>query len=181
MPAVTWLLVLATALLATTACGIVEAGGRSERPVAVPPAAMESPVSPHPAALRPAYDPKGDAAAEIGAALAKAQTDRRPVLLDFGARWCPECATLQQAFRLKAVRPILDGYHLVTIDVGRIDRRLGLARKYGLDLKRTGIPALVVLSATGEVRTAGNEGLYPASSHGELLPGNIAAFLRRWQ
>lgn len=165
-------LVLAAVLAA--ACGPVEAGGPPVPPEAIPTTPSVSP-------LPRAYDPKADATAEIATALAKAKADRRPVLLDFGARWCPECAALQHAFRRRAVRPLLDGYHLVTIDVGRIDRRLSLARKYGVALKQTGIPALVVLSPDGEVRTAGNATLYPASANGELLPENVAAFLRRWQ
>jgi thiol:disulfide interchange protein len=175
MPAFKVPFVLAMALAAVSACGVVGTGGRPE---VVPPA---PPVSASPAELPRAYDPKADASAEIAAALAKARADGRPVLLDFGARWCPECADLHHIFRHDAVRPLLDGYRVVTIDVGRIDRNLGLARKYGVELKRTGIPALVVLSPEGEVRVAGNESLYPASSREVLLLENVAAFLRRWR
>lgn len=177
MAAVRLSLVLVSVLTAAAACGVGGDGGRSETSGVVPPDAT---VSAAPPELRRAYDPKGDAGAEIAAALAKAKVDGRPVLLDFGARWCGTCAELQQAFRRMAVRPLLARYHVVTIDVGEMNRRLGLARKYGLELKKTGIPALVVLSPEGEVRTAGNSGLYSTSAHGELRHEDVAAFLRRW-
>lgn len=169
MPVAKAFSVLTAVLLATTACDIAKAGDRPER--GTPPVSpAESP--------RP-YDPESDAGAEIGTALAKAKTDGRPVLLDFGARWCPECAALHRILHQDPARHLLDGYHRVTIDVGRLDRNLGLARDYGLDIKRTGIPALVVLSAQGRVRAAGNKELYPAGAR-DLTPENVAAFLRRW-
>ncbi|GAA2602475.1 thioredoxin family protein [Actinomadura fulvescens] len=180
MPAVKVSLAAVAALFAATAtsCGL---GGGPEPVEIVGPAPTAPPFSASPKALPRAYDPKANAASQITEALARAKADGRPVMLDFGARWCAECATLQHIFRLQDVRPSLDRYHRVTIDVGRIDRHLGLARKYGLDLKRTGIPALVVLSPQGDVRTAGNEELYPAAGNDELLPETVTAFLRRWQ
>ncbi|MFI0366419.1 thioredoxin family protein [Actinomadura sp. 1N219] len=173
---------MAIVLLAATACGMVEARSGSERADVVPTTAPDPEFPATPLAPMPrAYDPKGEAGAEIAAAFAKAKADGLPLLLDFGARWCAECAVLQRAFRHRAVRPLLANYHVVTIDVGRMDRHLELARKYGLELRKTGIPALIVLSPNGKVRTAGNEGLYPASANGELRHENVAAFLRRWR
>lgn len=168
-------LVLAAVLFATAACG------GAERPEVVSPATVSPSAAPTLTALPRAYDPKADADADIADAFTRAKADGRPVLLDFGARWCPDCMTIQQYFRLHDIRPLLDRYHLVTIDVGQFDRHMGLARKYGLNLVRDGIPALVVLSPKGEVRTAGNKSLYPHAAHDVLLPENVAAFLRRWQ
>ncbi|MFI0482617.1 thioredoxin family protein [Actinomadura sp. 9N215] len=186
MPAIRlpFVLAIVLAVTAATACGTVEPDGGVERAWAAPttPPVSESPATPaaSPKPLPRAYDPKADANAEVKAALAKAKQDRRPVLLDFGARWCPDCLLLEHTFRRRAVRPLLDGYHVVSIDVGRFDRRLGLARKYGLELAETGIPALVVLSPDGEVRTAGNQTLFATEDSG-LVVKNVAPFLRRWQ
>ncbi|WUH98991.1 thioredoxin family protein [Spirillospora sp. NBC_00431] len=111
-------LVLAIALAAATACGTAEPDIGAELVEAAPtaPSVAESPAA-SPTPLPRAYDPKADAKAEIKAALAKAKRDRRPVLLDFGARWCPDCVLLEHTFRRDAVRPLLDAYHVVSIDV----------------------------------------------------------------
>ncbi|MFI0444057.1 thioredoxin family protein [Actinomadura sp. 6N118] len=140
-------------------------------------------MSAHPRTKLPdGYDPKRNAAADIAAATAKAKADRLPVLLDFGADWCPDCNDLQHLLRTRTVRPLIGAYHVVTIDVGRFNRRLDLAQKYGLALKDTGIPAVVILSPDGEIRFAGSNGLHRnADSTDEMTADSVAAFLRRYQ
>lgn len=67
-------------------------GGVAPTPAAARPAATTEPI-------REGYDPARDAKADIAAALAEAGRDGRPVLLDFGADWCPDCVVLGRTFR----------------------------------------------------------------------------------
>lgn len=117
--------------------------------------------------------------ADIAAALARAERDGRPVLLDFGADWCPDCVVLGRTFRTATVRPVLARYHVVSIDVGRFDHNVRLAEQYGLNLETSGIPALVVLSGAGKVRTTTNDGSFATAR--SLSPKQVAGFLKRWR
>jgi thiol:disulfide interchange protein len=125
------------------------------------------------------YDPKRDPDADITAALAKAKADGHPVLLDFGADWCPDCVVLEKTFRTETVQPEIAGFHVVAVDVGRFDRHLDVARHYHLRLETSGIPALVVLSRTGKVRTTTNDGSFANAR--SMTAGQVAAFLKRWR
>jgi thioredoxin 1 len=172
-------LILASVLAAATACGATTGSDPvpAGRTVTSAPAAAAS--TPTPQALPDGYDPTRNAEADIAAALAKARVDRRPVLLDFGADWCPDCVVLEHTVRTNKVGPVIGHFHVVAIDVGRFDRHLALARKYHLDLRASGIPALVVLSHTGKVRTTTNDGSFANAR--TMTAGQVAAFLKRWQ
>ncbi|WP_078657240.1 thioredoxin family protein [Kitasatospora aureofaciens] len=124
------------------------------------------------------YDPNRDAAADLKAALALSAGDQRPVLIDFGANWCPDCKVLDKLFRSEQVAPLLrDDYRVVAVDVGRFDHNLDLAAQY-VDLQLSGIPALVVLSPDGAVRTASNDGAF--SNARSMSANTVAAYLKRW-
>ncbi|CAM5547906.1 Thioredoxin domain-containing protein OS=Kitasatospora aureofaciens OX=1894 GN=GCM10010502_51810 PE=4 SV=1 [Kitasatospora aureofaciens] len=124
------------------------------------------------------YDPNRDAASDLQAALALSAGDQRPVLIDFGANWCPDCKVLDKLFRSEQVAPLLrDDYRVVAVDVGRFDHNLDLAAQY-VDLQRSGIPALVVLSPDGAVRTASNDGAF--SNARSMTANTVAAYLKRW-
>ncbi|MGH6656379.1 MAG: thioredoxin family protein [Actinocrinis sp.] len=124
------------------------------------------------------YDPARDPGADIKAALRQAASDHREVLLDFGANWCPDCQVLDTLFRSAQVEPLLlKDYHVVAVDVGRFDRNLKLAATY-VDLQTSGIPALVVLTPSGAVRIATNDGAF--SNARAMDPGQVNAFLAHW-
>ncbi|MFA1537780.1 thioredoxin family protein [Actinomadura monticuli] len=175
-------LVLACGLFVLAGCG--DAGSPvSATPAATPADGASTAPSPSRSAssepLPDGYDPTRNPKADIVAALKKAKLDGRPVLLDFGADWCPDCVVLGRTFRTKTVRPVIAGYHVVSIDVGQFDRNLGVARKYGLDLQRSGIPGLVVLSSSGKVKTRTNDGSFASAR--TMKPAQVAAFLKRWR
>ncbi|MFD7450523.1 thioredoxin family protein [Kitasatospora sp. NPDC059827] len=131
-----------------------------------------------PADLPDGYDATRDAEADVKAALARSAGDQRPVLLDFGANWCPDCKVLDKLFRSPQVTPLLrDDYRVVAVDVGRFDHNLNLAARY-VDLRSSGIPALVVLSPDGTLRTASNDGAF--SNARAMSAGTVATFLKRW-
>lgn len=96
------------------------------------------------------YDEAADAKAQIGAALADAQRAQQPLLLVFGANWCADCKILDSAFKDGSAAPVVArSFKVVKIDVGRFDRNVDVAERYGVPLNK-GIPAIVVLSAQGQ-------------------------------
>jgi thiol:disulfide interchange protein len=172
---------LAAVLFAATACSNTGSASGGSAPPSTTAAALSSatPASTPAETLPNGYDPNRNAAADIAAALAKSKADRRPVLLDFGADWCPDCVVLGHTFRTDTVRPVIGGFHVVSVDVGKFDRHLDLARKYHLNLQTSGIPALVVLSGTGKVRTVTNDGSFANAR--TMTADQVAAFLKRWR
>ncbi|MGZ5178940.1 MAG: thioredoxin family protein [Ramlibacter sp.] len=118
------------------------------------------------------YDEAADAKAQVRAALADAGPAGLPVLVVFGANWCPDCRVLDQSFRQGASAALIhQHFRVVKVDVGRFDRNTDLAQAYGVPLKK-GIPAVAVLSPAGKVlyttrsgeladaRSMGEQGIY---------------------
>lgn len=102
-------------------------------------------------AATPAYDEAADAKAQIRAGLAEARRANVPVLVVFGANWCPDCRVLDLSFKEGAsARLIREHFRVVKVDVGRFDRNVDIAQAYGVPLKQ-GIPAVAVLSPSGQV------------------------------
>jgi protein disulfide-isomerase len=97
------------------------------------------------------YDEAADAKAQIQAALLDAQQAKVPVLVVFGANWCGDCKVLDLAFKEGASAPLIaEKFRVVKVDVGRFDRNVDVAERYGVPLK-SGIPAVAVLSDQGQV------------------------------
>jgi protein disulfide-isomerase len=123
------------------------------------------------------YDASANANADLQHALAAAQANHNDVLLVFGANWCPDCRELDKALKGRSQGLIAGKFQLVKVDVGRFDKNLDLANKYGNPI-RMGIPAVVVLTADNRIvysskggelanaRKMGDTGIYDfLSSH----------------
>ena len=124
------------------------------------------------------YDASRNATADIQTALSLAKASRKEVLLDFGADWCPDCVALDGMFHSAQVESLLNSdYVVVPIDVGDWNLNLGVAGDY-VDLNTSGIPALVVISDSGEVREATNDGSF--SNARTMEPSQVASFLTTW-
>jgi thioredoxin 1 len=96
------------------------------------------------------YDERADAQADVQAALLAAKPLQVPVLVVFGANWCGDCKMLDLAFKSGAAAPLIARhFRVVKVDVGRFDRNVALAERYGVPLKQ-GIPAVAVLSGEGK-------------------------------
>jgi thiol:disulfide interchange protein len=135
---------------------------------------------------KPVYDEKADAGAQIDAALAAAKKDNRRVLIQWGGNWCPWCVVLHRRFTTDPalVAALRDGYELVPVDVGHFDKHMELAKKYGADLKKNGVPYLTVLEADGKV--VANEPTDPYETKGPAGEKGhdskkLLAFLREHQ
>jgi len=100
----------------------------------------------------PVYDEKAIGSEQIAAALVKAKRENRRVLIQWGANWCGWCTLLAQLSRTDDTisRKLLYEYDVVKIDVGRFDKHMDLAEKYGADLRKNGLPFLTILDADGK-------------------------------
>lgn len=95
------------------------------------------------------YDEAADARADVQRALTDASLARMPVLVVFGANWCGDCKVLDLALKSGGVAALVQQhFRVVKVNVGRFDRNVDLAERYGVPLKR-GIPAIAVLSGQG--------------------------------
>jgi len=116
------------------------------------------------------YDESADAKQNIKQALATATNN--PVLIVFGANWCPDCLMLDKAMKQGTTAPLLaKDFKIVKVDVGHFDKNDDVAASYGVPLKK-GIPAVAILSSKGEVlyvtkggelsnaRKMGEDGIY---------------------
>ena len=117
------------------------------------------------------YDERADAPAEVRRAVSAAHKDHKPVLLVFGANWCPDCRALDQALHGSSGSLIQGRFHVVKINVGNFDTNLDLSHRYGDPIQK-GIPAVVLVDAHdrivystkgGELANArhmGDQGIY---------------------
>ena len=96
------------------------------------------------------YDTGADAHKAVDAAFAKAKTEHKTVLIDFGGNWCPDCRILAGVMANPALAPWLDRHFVVVkVDVGRYDRNMDLEAKYGGAAK--GVPAVIAVTPEGKV------------------------------
>ncbi|HYC06176.1 MAG TPA: thioredoxin family protein [Azospirillaceae bacterium] len=100
------------------------------------------------------YDEAADARLELAAALERARTSGKRVLVEFGANWCPVCRTLGGLMAEPEVKAFLDRhFEKVLVDVGRFDRNMDILAALGVERPRS-IPAVLVLEADGTVLNA---------------------------
>jgi protein disulfide-isomerase len=127
------------------------------------------------------YDEHVDAGVQVQQALAQARSDRKQVLLVFGANWCTDCRELDKAMHGRSQALVAGRFEVVKIDVGNFDKNLELANRYGNPIGK-GIPAVVVLSAENAVlystkggelanaRRMGDTGIYDFLAHNLAPP-----------
>jgi thioredoxin 1 len=145
--------------------------------VATPPAQNANSSAASAVSAKP-YDEKADAAKDISAALRKARSDHKRILIDFGANWCPDCVVLSKIIEDESVKTFLDdNFYVVKVDVGRFNKNLDIANKYGNPIGK-GIPAVVVLDP--------GEKIIASTSGGELANARTATaqeilnYLKSW-
>lgn len=148
----------------------------------------QAPQSTKPAAppAKPVYDEAADASKDIAAALACANRDGTSVLVQWGANWCGWCVLLHGtcAKNPEIAKELREEYEVVLVDIGRFDKNLELAAKYGADLKSNGVPYLTVLDASGKVlanQETGSLELPEGTTPRGHDPAKLLAFLKEHQ
>lgn len=119
------------------------------------------------------YNEAADADQDLARALAEASTQKKNVLVVFGANWCGDCL----AFDGGARRAGLDQrFRVVKVDVGRFDKNEALAARLGVSLEK-GIPTVAILDGNGQTVFTTQAGeLANARAMGDK---GIAAFFAR--
>lgn len=118
------------------------------------------------------YDERADAAKVISSAKAEAQIKKLPVVIIFGANWCPDCRALSNAIEQGGnANQIRTEFKVVKINVGNFDTNLDVASAYGNPISG-GIPGAAILSSEGKLiyvtkpgelanaREQGKDGIY---------------------
>ncbi|MCA8887641.1 MAG: thioredoxin family protein [Parvularculaceae bacterium] len=104
------------------------------------------------------FDAGADAMADVDAALIAAQSTGKRPLLVLGGNWCHDSRGIAAKFADSELAAIIEAHFLlVYVDVGRRDRNLEVAQRFGVD-RIIGTPTIIVLSPQGEL-------LNPASVH----------------
>lgn len=101
------------------------------------------------AADRP-YDETADAKAQIATALHDAAAAKEPVLLIFGANWCPDCRALDHALKTGRNAELMGKFKVVKVDVGHFDHNVDVSTAYGEATKK-GIPSAVIVSPDNRI------------------------------
>lgn len=131
------------------------------------------------AATREIYPDPSQAKADIAAALKAAAATHKRVIIDFGGNWCGDCHVLDTYFNNPENRPILEAnYVLVHVNIGYMDANLDLAERYGVPVAR-GVPALAVLSDTGELIYSQKSGEFEAMRR--MQASSVTSFLVQWK
>ena len=141
--------------------------------------ALVAVAAPANAASENIYDEKADAHKLISAAVSEAARSHKNIVLDFGANWCGDCHALDAEMRKPELASLIEkNYVVVRVDVGRFDKNLDIARKYGVPLKK-GIPALAVLDPHGKLLYAQDQGQFEDARHLEYE--SFKAFFEQWK
>ena len=123
------------------------------------------------------YNENADAKLEIKQALTQVVASNTPIIVVFGANWCPDCKVLDLAMKNGASASLLErDFKIVKVNVGQFDKNLDVAKQYGVPLEK-GIPAVAIISPKNEVLYVTKEGeLANARSMGDT---GIYEFFKR--
>jgi thiol-disulfide isomerase/thioredoxin len=125
------------------------------------------------------YDNRVNADEQVNAAIAKAHQSGKRVLLELGGNWCPDCVILSNMMLLPEVAPfIADHYEVVLVDVGRFNKNMQIPRRFGVNERIEGAPALLVLDSDGKLLDAGH--LTELDTARTMQPQAIVDWLVRW-
>ncbi len=105
----------------------------------------------HPEARPFAPDPALVAQEAVDEALARAAASGKHAIIVMGANWCHDSRALAGWFETPRFQTLLnENYEVRFIDVGKKDRNIDIAQRFGID-KIVGTPTIVVTDTTGEV------------------------------
>ena len=108
---------------------------------------------------RKPYNDNANAKEDVQAAFKTAKAENKAVLIVFGGNWCGDCKVLDiEMHQGELAKLVNDKLVVVKVDVGRFDKNLDVANRYGNILKK-GVPSVALVRADGSVayQTDGGE------------------------
>ena len=125
------------------------------------------------------YPADANARNEIEEALKLAATDRKRVLLVFGANWCYDCHVLDRALHEGAAGKIVsDSFLLVHVDIGEGEKNPDLVKQYQIKLDK-GVPVVAILGSDGKLLYSSDDGEFEAARR--MMKKDLIAFLNLWK
>lgn len=104
------------------------------------------------------YDKRADPFAVRDVALAEARSSDRPLLIIFGANWCPDCRALDEEMSRAPLSELVEGEFIkMYVHIGNWDRNMAFVAEYG-DPVANGIPSVVLVDADNRVLAATSAG-----------------------
>lgn len=134
-----------------------------------------------PARQEQVYDEAADAKAQIEAAVARAKSENKRVLVQWGANWCGWCKLLHATLKKDSglARKLMYEYEVVRVDVGRFDKNTELAKSLGVEL--ASIPRLTVLDGDGKAIAQSDTGEFETKDPAGHDAKKLLAFLETHQ
>ncbi len=130
-------------------------------------------------AKKDVYPAPEAARGQIKDALAKAKSQHKRIILDFGGNWCGDCLALDKYFHQEPNATLLkDNFILVDVNIGQFDKNKDIAKAYGVPLGK-GVPALAVLDSDGKVLYSQKKGEFEAMR--TMDPKSVTDFLNHWK
>jgi thiol:disulfide interchange protein len=124
------------------------------------------------------YSANADANQEIQEALKRAVSEKKRVLLVFGANWCYDCHVLDRALHEGAAGQIVAQHFLIVhVDIGEGEKNGELLKTYRIPLER-GVPAVAVLGNDGKLLFSSGNGEFEAAR--SMLKKDLVGFLNHW-
>ena len=107
-----------------------------------------------------------------------ARARHKLLLIDLGGNWCPDCRILNATLQQTELRPfVAKNYVFVPVDIGRRDKNLDIAARYGLKVE--GVPALLVVDPrTDKLLNAGHVADLSDARH--MSPQGLADYVAQW-
>jgi thiol:disulfide interchange protein len=125
------------------------------------------------------YDPAADATAELDAAIARAGSESKHVLVQVGGNWCSWCLKLDALMKREArIDSLLAAdYVFVRVNYSKENHNTEVLERLAWP-QRFGFPVLIVLDGSGDRLHTQDSGLL--EKDGGHDPEQVERFLRLW-
>ena len=146
-------------------------------PQTAPPATVQT--APRPVPKQ--FNETADAKAQIDKAVHGANEDGIRALLIWGANDSDRCLAFETVRKTVKGTFWADEYKVASIDVGKLDKNVDLAKSYGVTLKAEDLPLLTVLDGQGKVVANVSSRDFETGTSTPYDATKLAAFLTRHQ